>query len=240
MIVLEFTQVSCFSNFLECETTTRVFEQFLLTYYFWFSTLTFPFDSKQVPYGTRSWLSNSSFSENLLPPSSSFPASKAIEQLYGKDVLDEVEKREGKGTEGERVRIEPGPETASSTPDSDFSEGESSRQKRRKGKRHRKRKEEKEEERKRRKKRKQTGDEIQIGSLEAQSVDRKAGVKAWADGKENVAKEYYVDTRGDRDNLAFGSLYRSAQQSTSSFGVKIRGLESLLCLYQNQVVIMSK
>lgn len=155
----------------------------------------------------------SSFSENLLPPPSSFSASKAIEQLCGKDVLDEIEKREGKGTEGERVRVEPGPETASSTPDSEFSEGESSRQRRRKEKRHRKRKkEEKEEERKRRKKRKQTGDELQIGSLEAQSVDRKAAVKAWADGKENVAKEYYMDTRGDRDNLAFGSLYRSAQQ----------------------------
>jgi len=139
--------------------------------------------------------------------------------------VDEIEKR-GKGTEGkrERVRVEPEPETAGSTPDSDFSEGESSRHKRRKEKRHRKRKkEEKEEERKRRKKRKQTGDELQIGSLEAQSADRKAGVKAWTDGKENVPKEYYVDTRGDRDNLAFGSLYRSAEQSTSFFGVKIRG-----------------
>ncbi|KAG0609755.1 hypothetical protein M758_7G011500 [Ceratodon purpureus] len=169
------------------------------------------FDGKQVPQGTPSWLSNSSFSENLLPPPPSFSASEVIEHLYGKDVRDEIEKREGKGAKKERAGVERGTETPSSTSDSDVSKGdrEKSRHKRRKEKRHRRRKrEEKEEGRKRRKERKQTGDDLQIGSLEGQSVDRKAAVKAWADGKLNVAKEYYVDTRGDRDNLAFGSLYR--------------------------------
>jgi hypothetical protein len=129
-----------------------------------------------------------------------------------------MEKREGKGIERERARVEPGTETPSSTSDSDVSkgaEGEKSRRKRRKEKRRRKhKKEEKEDGRKRRKERKQTGDDLQIGSLEGQSVDRKAAVKAWADGKSNVTKEYYVDTRGDRDNLAFGSLYRSTLPST--------------------------
>ena len=157
-------------------------------------------------------MSNSSFSENLLPPPLSFSASKVIEQ---KDVLDKIEKREDQGTE-ERARVAE-TETPSSTSDSDVSkgpDGEKSRHKRRKEKRRRKRKkEEKEEERKKRKERKKTGDDLQIGSLLGQSVDRKAAVKAWADGKSNVMKEYYVDTRGDRDNLAFGSLYRSTLSS---------------------------
>jgi hypothetical protein len=115
-----------------------------------------------------------------------------------------MEKREGKGIERERARVEPGTETPSSTSDSDVSKGAEGEKSRRK----------KEDGRKRRKERKQTGDDLQIGSLEGQSVDRKAAVKAWADGKSNVTKEYYVDTRGDRDNLAFGSLYRSTLPST--------------------------
>lgn len=140
--------------------------------------------------------------------------------------MDEIERREGKGTERERVRVEPGTESPSSTSDSDVSEGaegEKSRHRRRKEKRRRKRKKEEKEERKRRKERKQTGDTLQIGSLEGQSVDRKAAVKAWADGKSNAAKEYYVDTRGDRDNLAFGSLYRSI---LPSFFFMSRGVEN--------------
>lgn len=173
--------------------------------------------SKQTPGGAPSWLSNSSFSENLLPPPLNSLASKGNKHPYGRDILDEIEEKEGKGAVRERFRAELGTETASSTSDSDLSkedEGEKSRRKRRKEKRRKRRKEE----RKKRKERKRTGDELQIGTLD-QSVDRKAVVKTWADGKVSLPKEYFVDTRGDRDNLAFGSLYRYALPSTSRSGI---------------------
>lgn len=38
--------------------------------------------------------------------------------------------------------------------------------------------------------------------------DRSSKVKAWANSEAKLAKDYYFDTHGDRDNLAFGSLYR--------------------------------
>lgn len=40
-------------------------------------------------------------------------------------------------------------------------------------------------------------------------ASRKSGVRAWVtrDSRPS-AKDYYFDSRGDRDNLAFGSLYR--------------------------------
>ncbi|XP_077230808.1 uncharacterized protein LOC143863910 [Tasmannia lanceolata] len=39
-------------------------------------------------------------------------------------------------------------------------------------------------------------------------VSRKSGVQAWAGSDSKLAKDYYFETRGDRDNLAFGCLYR--------------------------------
>ncbi|XP_025808486.1 protein NRDE2 homolog isoform X3 [Panicum hallii] len=40
------------------------------------------------------------------------------------------------------------------------------------------------------------------------SESRKAGVRAWAGSETKPVKDYYVDAKGDHDNLAFGSLYR--------------------------------
>ncbi|XP_061356034.1 uncharacterized protein LOC133300491 isoform X2 [Gastrolobium bilobum] len=37
---------------------------------------------------------------------------------------------------------------------------------------------------------------------------RKSRVRAWADSEANTAKDYYIDSHGDRDNLAFGCIYR--------------------------------
>lgn len=37
---------------------------------------------------------------------------------------------------------------------------------------------------------------------------RKPNVSSWANSNEGKSKEYYFDSHGDRDNLAFGSLYR--------------------------------
>jgi len=38
--------------------------------------------------------------------------------------------------------------------------------------------------------------------------DRSSKANAWANSEAKLAKDYYFDTHGDRDNLAFGSLYR--------------------------------
>lgn len=40
------------------------------------------------------------------------------------------------------------------------------------------------------------------------SSSRKAGVQRWASSSTADEKEYFFDSRGDRDNLAFGSIYR--------------------------------
>ncbi|AQK75306.1 UPF0614 C14orf102-like protein [Zea mays] len=40
------------------------------------------------------------------------------------------------------------------------------------------------------------------------ATSRKAGIRAWAGLETKPAKDYYVDAKGDHDNLAFGSLYR--------------------------------
>lgn len=40
-------------------------------------------------------------------------------------------------------------------------------------------------------------------------ASRKTRVRAWAGSETKPAKDYYVDAKGDHDNLAFGSLYRS-------------------------------
>ncbi|KAH1207217.1 Protein NRDE2 [Glycine max] len=37
---------------------------------------------------------------------------------------------------------------------------------------------------------------------------RKSRVRAWVDSEAKVAKDYYIDSHGDRDNLAFGCIYR--------------------------------
>lgn len=44
---------------------------------------------------------------------------------------------------------------------------------------------------------------------------RKSDVRVWADSETRPAKDYYFDTRGDRDNLVFGCLYRYWCQSVS-------------------------
>ncbi|KAL6911563.1 hypothetical protein ACP4OV_000368 [Aristida adscensionis] len=39
------------------------------------------------------------------------------------------------------------------------------------------------------------------------AASRKPGVRVWAGSETKPAKDYYVDAKGDHDNLAFGSLY---------------------------------
>ena len=54
---------------------------------------------------------------------------------------------------------------------------------------------------------------------------RKSDVRAWAGSALKPAKDYYFDSRGDRDNLAFGSIYRYAL----GFFQSMRHLWSLKC-----------
>ncbi|RDY01351.1 Protein NRDE2-like protein, partial [Mucuna pruriens] len=59
---------------------------------------------------------------------------------------------------------------------------------------------------------------------------RKSRVRAWADSEANVAKDYYIDSHGDRDNLAFGCIYRmdiaryKPYNPSKLSGLHVRGL----------------
>ncbi|KAI4329950.1 hypothetical protein MLD38_028272 [Melastoma candidum] len=78
---------------------------------------------------------------------------------------------------------------------------------------------------KKRRRRKPSGVEDNVAS------DRKVSVRVWPDsGVLKPVKEYFVDLMGDRDNLAFGSLYRmdvaryKPYNSEERFGLEFRGL----------------
>lgn len=169
---------------------------------------------KQGPDATQSWLSNSSFSKGLLLPPSTFPVNKAIEFLYGKESLAAVEKIDDIRRETLGARNARGAESPTSISDSDISEEEREGEKVELGRAHKKqkekwrRKQKKKEERRKRRELKQTGDDREISSLEGRALNRKTSVKIWAEGREKLLKEYYFDSHGDKDNLAFGSLYR--------------------------------
>ncbi|KAI3869306.1 hypothetical protein MKX03_010736 [Papaver bracteatum] len=55
-------------------------------------------------------------------------------------------------------------------------------------------------------------------SKEESSVEksRKSGVRVWAGSDYKPSKDYYFDSRGDVDNLAFGSLYRLTAKPSSA------------------------
>ncbi|KAI3925450.1 hypothetical protein MKW92_048664 [Papaver armeniacum] len=55
-------------------------------------------------------------------------------------------------------------------------------------------------------------------SKEESSVEksRKSGIRVWAGSDYKPSKDYYFDSRGDVDNLAFGSLYRLTAKPSSA------------------------
>ncbi|XP_015966836.1 uncharacterized protein LOC107490577 isoform X1 [Arachis duranensis] len=68
------------------------------------------------------------------------------------------------------------------------------------------------------------------GGLDSYS-SRKSGVRAWADSESSTAaKDYYFDSHGDRDNLAFGCIYRmdiaryKPYNPSKLSGLNVRGL----------------
>lgn len=74
---------------------------------------------------------------------------------------------------------------------------------------------------------------------------RKSGVRAWTNSESKISKDYYFDSRGDRDNLAFGCLYRmdlahyklinSAKQSGIDFQAMRRQKEESLLDKENDI-----
>ncbi|CAI0400206.1 unnamed protein product [Linum tenue] len=61
-------------------------------------------------------------------------------------------------------------------------------------------------------------------------ASRKSNVRGWADSDAKQAKDYYFDSHGDRDNLAYGSLYRmdvpryKPYSSASPYGFNLKGV----------------
>ncbi|KAL9324380.1 hypothetical protein ACSQ67_009237 [Phaseolus vulgaris] len=56
---------------------------------------------------------------------------------------------------------------------------------------------------------------------------RKSRVRVWADSDNNVTKDYYFDSNGDRDNLAFGCIYRMDVARYKSYNpLKLSGLHT--------------
>ncbi|KAJ4959907.1 hypothetical protein NE237_019817 [Protea cynaroides] len=136
--------------------------------------------SSKVPQ----WLSNSSFSTDL---------SVVQESVASRDTII-PEEQEEEEEDAERIpQAKPPPsydllESSASDEDRDT---EFKREK--KGEKNKKKK------RKRKKSREPVVDDY---------ASRKLAVHAWAGSNTKPAKDYYFDSRGDRDNLAFGCLYR--------------------------------
>ncbi|KAL2629502.1 hypothetical protein R1flu_014188 [Riccia fluitans] len=152
------------------------------------------------------WLSNTSFSESLLPPPLPDLSSAAQALFPAADVAEKDFKKVGSHDEHEEA-VRSSDVTLSTDEDAERELAE--RRRRKKKKRRRKREEEERRfEKRRRKEKADDADTRKIGALDSSSVQRKSAVSVWADLNESLPKEYYFDSRGDRDNLAFGSLYR--------------------------------
>jgi hypothetical protein len=164
-------------------------------------------ESELLQQQQESWLSNPSFSESLLPPP---PPTRITVTTVAGAAVDAVLERE----------------TVAEEEDEEDEEDEQLQQQKHKHKKHSSKK--KEDRRKKRKERKPTAaaaddDDKHIGSLQGHALDRKNAVKIWADrNAAHLPREYYLDSRGDRDNLAFGSLYRR-QDGYSSIPSRTEG-----------------
>lgn len=144
-----------------------------------------PFSSSND--GASEWLQNASFTADLSvindAVSSRYKAQKQIESESEDD--EEVKERQ----ENLRPQYEL---LDSSEPDKDS--GISSSEERRNRKKRKKKK----------RKRDLSGDAPPVYDY---TSSRKSDVRTWESSSTN-SKDYYFDSRGDRDNLAFGSLYR--------------------------------
>ncbi|XP_057959622.1 uncharacterized protein LOC131152049 isoform X2 [Malania oleifera] len=148
--------------------------------------------------GVPQWLCNTSFTTDLTvindAVSSHRPQDSSGQQVEEEDGGDDDEDRdEGEPNERPKSKASISYELLESSPsdagrDSDAFE---------RSKRVRKKK---------KRKRKKSGDDLMADDYDFAS--RKPAVRSWASSDSKPAKDYHFDSHGDKDNLAFGSLYR--------------------------------
>ncbi|PKI53451.1 hypothetical protein CRG98_026141, partial [Punica granatum] len=127
------------------------------------------------------WLSNSSFTVDLST------VNVEVASLHSRDAELEPEWEEDREGEDKATA-----KASYELLESSGSDGDTRRERKRRSK-------------KKKRKRERSRERADVG---AEFGARKSGVRAWAGPDFKPAKEYYFDSHGDRDNLAFGSLYR--------------------------------
>lgn len=131
------------------------------------------------------WLCNTSFTTDLSVVNEALSSGHNLN-------IDLVEHEEGKGeTEEEKGAHKRSSHELLESSESDSASEDRQRRDKKKTKK----------QKKRRKGLLEEGTTYAIGS-------RKSGVRAWTNSESKISKDYYFDSRGDRDNLAFGCLYR--------------------------------
>lgn len=156
------------------------------------------------------WLTNTSFPDELVEPKNQegslafkLDSSEAVLEVIRVQTFEDYE-----NGDDEKFLV--------SEYDKDKQTDNAEEKKKEKKKRSRRRKEgssdseleskKKRKEKKEKKRKKSHAKDVEmIGSLAGLNIERKS---AFASLEEAREKPYFVDTRGDKDNLAFGSLYR--------------------------------
>lgn len=135
---------------------------------------------------TAQWLQNSSFNTDL---SVINDAVTKYNLTYDEEPEEEEDKEEDINARKRLPQYEMVPSEASASSDEE---------RRRKSKK-----------KKKRRKEESSGSRTSFSyAATLSSTSRKPGVEKWASSPTANEKEYYFDSRGDRDNLAFGSIYR--------------------------------
>lgn len=153
-----------------------------------------PIDSNNTAAAAGKWLNNSSFTTDI----SVINDAVSKYSLPYEEEREEEEEEEGDKVEDIRTSKRPPQyEMVPSSPSgASASSGEEHSSKRKKKK-------------KRRRKEEFRGSRpLYEYAASLSSSSRKQGVQKWASSSTSNEKEYYFDSRGDRDNLAFGCIYR--------------------------------
>ncbi|KAM3381481.1 nuclear exosome regulator NRDE2 isoform X1 [Capsicum galapagoense] len=139
------------------------------------------------------WLRNSSFTTDISvinnAVSNNYGNIHFQENLEEDEQGEDVEKEDRK-SEGTRYELLHSSASERGHSSSDDDEGKKKKRK------------------KKRRKRKKSSDERPRYDYALSPTSRKPDVRTWANSAAASDKEYYFDSRGDRDNLAFGSIYR--------------------------------
>ncbi|KAL3512463.1 hypothetical protein ACH5RR_025180 [Cinchona calisaya] len=146
------------------------------------------------------WLRNSSFTTNLTVINdavSSHYQQSQLEESSSSEEEERAEKNKAKVSGPQYELLDSSASDRGSYSDDDDGETKEKRRNRKK--------------KKKRRKRELSSNAASLHDYAlASSSSRKPDVRAWSSSSSSATtnKEYYFDSRGDRDNLAFGSLYR--------------------------------